>query len=110
MKYVDDIELALIGNVVVVKQINFRDSICGPCQELYDNGYIDTTKPMLLGNILGSVRFSNYLPEEEVGEIIINWLQKARCQLMNLELYIYEEDKFQIFQIMLFKMQMIYQR
>ena len=75
MKYVDDIELALIGNVITVKQINFRDSICKPCQELYDKGYIDTTKPMLLENILGSVRFSNYLPEEEVGEIIMRLRQ-----------------------------------
>ena len=75
MKYVDDIELALVGNEVVVTQINFRDSIFKPCQELYDNGYIDTTKPMILGNVLGSVRFSNYLPEEEVGEIIMRLRQ-----------------------------------
>lgn len=75
MKYVDDIELALVGKEVIVKQINFRDSICKPCQELYDNGYIDTTKPMILGNVLGSVRFSNYLPEEEVGEIIMRLRQ-----------------------------------
>ena len=75
MRYVDDIELTLVGSEVVVKQINFRDSICKPCQELYDNGYIDTTKPMLLGNVLGSVRFSNYLPEEEVGEIIMRLRQ-----------------------------------
>ena len=75
MRYVDDIELALVGKEVGVKQINFRDSICKPCQELYDNGYIDTTKPMLLGNVLGSVRFSNYLPEEEVGEIIMRLRQ-----------------------------------
>ena len=75
MKYVDDIELALIGKVITVKQINFRDSICKPCQELYDKGYIDTTKPMLFGNILGSIRFSNYLPEEEVGEIIMRLRQ-----------------------------------
>lgn len=75
MRYVDDIELTLVGSEVVVKQINFRDSICKPCQELYDNGYIDTIKPMLLGNVLGSVRFSNYLPEEEVGEIIMRLRQ-----------------------------------
>ena len=75
MKYVDDIELALVGREIVVKQINFRDSICKPYQELYENGYIDTTKPMILGNILGSVRFSNYLPEEEVGEIIMRLRQ-----------------------------------
>ena len=75
MRYVDDIELALVGKEVVVKQINFRDSICKPCQELYENGYIDTTKPMLLGNVLGNVRFSNYLPEEEFGEIIMRLQQ-----------------------------------
>ena len=75
MKYVDDIELALVGNEVVVTQINFRESICKPCQELYENGYIDTTKPMILGNVLGSVRFSNYLPEKEVGEIIMRLRQ-----------------------------------
>ncbi len=75
MKYVDDIELALVGKEVIVNQINFRDSICKPCQELYDNGYIDTTKPMILGNVLGSVRFSNYLSEEEFGEVIMRLRQ-----------------------------------
>ena len=75
MKYVDDIKLALIGNLVEVKQINFRDSICRLCQELYEKGYIDTTKPSLFGNVLGNVRFSNYLPEKEVSEIIMRLRQ-----------------------------------
>jgi site-specific DNA recombinase len=75
MRYVDDVELALVGKEIIVKQINFRDSICKPCQELYDTGYIDITKTMILGNVLGSVRFSNYLPEEEVGEIIMRLRQ-----------------------------------
>ena len=75
MRYVEDIELDIIDTVIAVKQINFRESICKPCQELFDKGYIDTTKPMILGNVLGSVRFSNYLPEEEVGEIIMRLQQ-----------------------------------
>lgn len=75
MRYVEDIELTLVGNEVILKQINFRDSICKPCQELYDKGYIDITKPMILGNILGSVRFSNYLPDKEVCEIIMRLQQ-----------------------------------
>ena len=75
MRYVEDIELDIIGTAIAVKQINFRESICKPCQELFDKGYIDTTKPMILGNVLGSVRFSNYLPEEEVGEIIMRLRQ-----------------------------------
>ena len=75
MRYVEDIELTLVGNEVILKQINFRDSICKPCQELYDKGYIDITKPMILGNVLGSVRFSNYLPGKEVCEIIMRLQQ-----------------------------------
>lgn len=35
MRYV---EVDMIGTVIAVKQINFRDSICKPCQVLYDNG------------------------------------------------------------------------
>lgn len=75
MKYVEDIELELIGNDISVKQINFRESICKPCQELFDNGYIDTTKPAIFGNVLGNIRFSNYLPEKEVSEIIMRLKQ-----------------------------------
>ena len=75
MRYVDNVELAVIGTVVVVKQINFRNSICKPYQELVDNGYIDFPKPTLFGNVLGTVRFSNYLPEDEVSEIIMRLKQ-----------------------------------
>ena len=75
MKYVDDIELELIGNDISVKQINFRESICKPCQELFANGYIDTIKPAIFGNVLGNIRFSNYLPEKEVSEIIMRLKQ-----------------------------------
>ena len=75
MKYVDDIELTLVGNEVGVNQINFRESICKPCQELYDKGYIDTIKLAIFGNVLGNIRFSNYLPEEDVGEIIMRLRQ-----------------------------------
>ena len=75
MNYVEDIELALIGKEIIVKQINFRQSICKPYQNLYDKGYIDIKKPTLFGNVLGMLRFSNYLPEEEVGEIIMRLRQ-----------------------------------
>ena len=75
MRYVEDIELDIIGTVIAVKQINFRDSICKPCQELFDKGYIDTNKPAIFGNVLGNVRFSNYLSEEEFGEIILRLQQ-----------------------------------
>ena len=88
MKYVDDIELALVGNEVVVKQINFRESICKPCQELFDKGYIDTTKPALFGNVLGNIRFSNYLSEEEVGEVIMRLRQYYDVQYAEATYYL----------------------
>ena len=75
MKYVDEIELELIGKQISVKQINFRESICKPYQQLYDDGYIDTNKPAIFGNVVGNIRFSNYLPENEVGQIIMRLKQ-----------------------------------
>ena len=75
MKYVDDIELSLVGTEIVVNQINFRESICKPCQELFDKGYIDTVKPAIFGNVVGNIRFSNYLSEEEFGEVIMRLRQ-----------------------------------
>ena len=71
MRFVDNIELAIIGQVVVVKQVNFRESMCKPFQDLYDNGYIDIHKPTIFGNVVGSLRFSNYLNPEEVSEVIL---------------------------------------
>lgn len=75
MKYVDDIELSLVGTEIVVKQINFRENICKPCKELFDKGYIDTIKPVIFGNVVGNIRFSNYLSEEEFGEVIMRLRQ-----------------------------------
>ena len=75
MKYVDSIELEFVGTEITVKQINFRDSICRPCKELYEKGYIDTTKTAIFGNVLGNVRFSNYLNEKEASEIIMRLKQ-----------------------------------
>ena len=75
MKYVDDIELVLVGNEISVNKINFRESICKPYQQLHEDGYIDTIKPAIFGNVVGNIRFSNYLPENEVGEVIMRLKQ-----------------------------------
>ena len=91
MRYVEDIELDIIGTIIAVKQINFRESICNPCQELFAKGYIDTTKPMILSNVLGSVRFSNYLPEEEVGEIIMRLQQYYDVHFTEATYYVQEQ-------------------
>ena len=75
MKYVDEIELSLVGNEISVNKINFRESICKPYQQLYKDGYIDTTKPAIFGNVVGNIRFSNYLNEEQASEIIMRLKQ-----------------------------------
>ncbi len=75
MKYVDDIKLGILNNYIYVDNINFRESICKPCNELFDAGYIDVKTPVIFGNIVGQIRFSNYLPEEEIGKHIMRLRQ-----------------------------------
>lgn len=75
MKYVDDIRLGILNNYIYVENINFRESICKPCNELFDAGYLDVKTPVIFGNIVGQIRFSNYLPEKEVGKHIMRLRQ-----------------------------------
>jgi hypothetical protein len=41
MRYVDEIRLKQKNNLIYVDEILFRESICKPCNELFDKGYID---------------------------------------------------------------------
>lgn len=75
MKYVDDITLLERSKVMIVDEVRFRESICRPCNELVQAGYIDIKTPTLFGNLVGQLRFSNYLPEEEVGKHIMRLRQ-----------------------------------
>ena len=75
MKYVDDITLLEKNKVMIVDEVRFRESICRPCNELVQTGYIDIKTPTLFGNLVGQLRFSNYLPEEEVGKHIMRLRQ-----------------------------------
>ena len=75
MKYVDNIKLGILNNYIYVDNINFRESICKPCNELFDAGYIDVKTPVIFGNIVGQIRFSNYLPEKEIGKHIMRLRQ-----------------------------------
>src|SRR5574344_28602 len=75
MRYVDVIRLKQKNSLIYVNEILFRESICKPCNELFDKGYIDVKTPALFGNLVGELRFSNYLPEEEVGKHIMRLRQ-----------------------------------
>jgi len=55
----------------VESMIKFRESIANASNELYLNGYYDRYVSSLFGNIYGNIRFSEYLPEKEVGEQIM---------------------------------------
>lgn len=75
MRYVNEIKLKQKNNLIYVDEILFRESICKPCNELFDKGYIDIKTPAIFGNLVGELRFSNYLPEEEVGKHIMRLRQ-----------------------------------
>ena len=75
MGYVDEIKLGISGKEVYVAKINFRESFIKPYDELWNQGYLDIKTPFLLGNVAGTFRMSNYLPDEEVGQLIMRLRQ-----------------------------------
>ncbi len=76
MKYIEEIELTdKYGNYTDVEFIKFRESIANTSNELYFKGYYDRYVPSLFGNIYGKIRFSEYLPEEEMAQPIMRLRQ-----------------------------------
>lgn len=76
MKYIEEIELTdKYGNYTDIEFIKFRESIANTSNELYFKGYYDRYVPSLFGNIYGKIRFSEYLPEEEIAQQIMRLRQ-----------------------------------
>lgn len=76
MKYIEEIELTdKYGNDSDVEFIKFRESIANTSNDLYFKGYYDRYVPSLFGNIYGKIRFSEYLPEEELTQQIMRLRQ-----------------------------------
>ena len=76
MKYIEEIELTdKYGNNSDVEFIKFRESIANTSNDLYFQGYYDRYVPSLFGNIYGKIRFSEYLPEEEMAQQIMRLRQ-----------------------------------
>ena len=63
------------GNYTDVEFIKFRESIANTSNDLYFKGYYDRYVPSLFGNIYGKIRFSEYLPEEEMAQQIMRLRQ-----------------------------------
>ena len=92
MRYVDNVELEYHkDNQIRIGEINFRESICKPCNELYDAGYLAKTDYAIVGNILTKWRFSEYLPIEKVSEIVFSLRQFY--DVGYFEVTYYYEDK-----------------
>ncbi len=76
MKYIEEIELTdKYGNYTDVEFIKFRESIANISNDLYFKGYYDRYVPSLFENIYGKIRFSEYLPEEEMAQQIMRLRQ-----------------------------------
>ena len=76
MRYVDNVELTLCGkNKVKIGEVFFRESMCKPCNDLYDSGFLAKKDYAILGNVGMKLRFSEYLPIEKVSEIIFTLRQ-----------------------------------
>ena len=75
MTYVDEIKLGIMHEYIYVDNVDFRESICKPCNDLVQSGYLDVKTPTLFGNLVGYLRFSNYLPENEIGKHIMRLRQ-----------------------------------
>ena len=76
MRYIDNVELEYYrDNQVRIGEVNFRESICKPCNELYDAGYLSKTDYAVVGSMLTKWRFSEYLPIEKVSEIVFTLRQ-----------------------------------
>ena len=69
MTYVDEIKLGIMHEYIYVDNVDFRESICKPCNDLVQSGYLDVKTPTLFGNLVGYLRVSNYLPEDEIDDL-----------------------------------------
>ena len=71
MRYIDKIKLKRISkDKYGIDEVLFRENMCEVCNKLYDNGYLDKKEEVLMGTKLNKLRFSEYLPFEEVIEIV----------------------------------------
>ena len=87
MNYIDNITLKQENNSYVVDKINFRNSITKSLYELYDNGYIDGFCEIDRGDMIQLVRYSEYLPDKKVCEIIMRLRQFYNVNYYKAEYY-----------------------
>ena len=87
MTYIDNITLKQDKNNYIVDKINFRESITKPFNELFDKGFIDTKYDAKYGDIKVTIRYSEYLPDDKVCEVIMRLRQFYNVGYYEAEYY-----------------------
>ena len=87
MTYIDNITLKQEKDNYVVDKINFRESITKPFNELFDKGFIDGKYEAKYGDVKGTIRYSEYLPDDKVCEVIMRLRQFYNVQYYEAEYY-----------------------
>ncbi len=76
MNYVEEITLKQFNNkLCVVDFVRFRESVANSMNDLYRNGFLDKNETAVFGNVVGSIRFSEYRDENEVWQHILRLRQ-----------------------------------
>ena len=76
MNYVEEITLKQFNNkLCVVDFVRFRESVANSMNDLYRNGFLDKNETAVFGNVIGSIRFSEYKDENEVWQHILRLRQ-----------------------------------
>ena len=85
MRYIDDIELEEINNMYVVKKVNFRSTFYEDFKMLFNQGYIDCKREMIIdfNGIQTSVpvRYSEFT---SIKDIMQNFYRLNECYEVNL--------------------------
>ena len=76
MNYVEEITLKQVNNkLCIVDFVRFRESVANSMNDLYRNGFLDKNETAVFGNVIGSIRFSEYRDENEVWQHILRLRQ-----------------------------------
>ena len=85
MRYIDDIELEEINNMYVVKKVNFRSTFYEDFKMLFNQGYIDCKREMIIDfngiQTSVSVRYSEFT---SIKDIMQNFYSLNECYEVNL--------------------------
>ena len=85
MRYIDDIELEEINNMYVVKKVNFRSTFYEDFKMLFNQGYIDCKREMIIDfngiQTLVPVRYSEFT---SIKDIMQNFYRLNECYEVNL--------------------------